>query len=108
AGLVQKAGEAGVTVVAQTTLQAWIKSGGLNRMKSIGFDVSLLGLSAASSSALTETYRWQYAVPILGTAYAAYLWSDKLMSASDIIEKNGKEIYRIRKEKFRIRQALGS
>lgn len=105
-GLVKNITETGAHALTQKTVGVWIKEGGIKRLKSLGFDVGLLGLSGATSSALTETYRWQYSIPILGTAYAAYVWSDKLMGASEIIRQNGNEILRIRQEKFRVRQAL--
>jgi len=105
-GLAKNITQVGGYALTQKAMSQWIKNGGIQRLKTLGFDVSLLGLSAASSAALTDTYRWQYSIPILGTAYAAYIWSDKLMGASEIIRQNGDEILRIRKEKYRVRQAL--
>jgi len=86
--------------------QQWVASGGLSRMRTLGFNVGVMGISAANNTLLLPGYRWQYGVPIYGTAYSAYLWSEQLMNSPELIEKNGKEILSIRKEKFRVRNLL--
>ena len=93
----------GVKTISQTALE-WVKTGGLERMKGLGFNVGVIGVSAANNTLLLPGYRWQYGVPIYGTAYAAYLWSEQLMNSPELIEKNGREILNIRKEKHRIRR----
>jgi len=95
----------GVRSVSHRALE-WVKSGGLERMKSLGFNVGVIGVSAANNTLLLPGYRWQYGVPIYGTAYAAYLWSEQLMNSPELIEQNGREILKIRKEKHRIRRLL--
>lgn len=92
-------------VISQPALH-WATAGGLDRMKSLGFNVGVIGISGVNNSLLVPGYRWQYSVPILGTAYTAYLWSDQLMHSAELIDKNGREILKIRKEKYRIRNLL--
>lgn len=87
-------------------LISWIKAGGVARMKTLGFNVGVLGVTAATNSAISPTFRWQYVIPIYGNAYSAYLWSDQLMNSSELIKKNGNDLIEIRREKQRIRSIL--
>jgi len=96
----------GASKALSARLLSWLKTGGLERMKSLGFNVGILGINLASNSAVQKDYRWQYGVPIYGSAYSAYLWSENLMNTPELIEKNGNEILAIRKEKSRIRALL--
>lgn len=108
-GAAATAAQAGTQVVHKSISERalhWIASGGLDKMKSFGFNVGVLGVSAANNAAVLKGYRWQYGIPILGTALAAYSWSDQLMNSADLIEKHGKEILAIRAEKHRIRTQL--
>lgn len=95
----------GVRTISHRAMD-WVKSGGLERMKSLGFNVGVIGVSAANNTLLLPGYRWQYGVPIYGTAYAAYLWSEQLMNSAELIEKNGNEILKIRREKNRVRRII--
>jgi len=85
---------------------AWLNAGGLEKLRTLGFNLGVIGVSATNNTFLLPGYRWQYGIPIYGTAYAAYLWSDQLMNSADMIEKNGNEILKIRKEKYKVRAAL--
>ncbi|NBV49713.1 hypothetical protein EBR03_02610 [bacterium] len=108
-GAAATAAQAGTQVVQKSISERalhWIANGGLDKMKSFGFNVGVLGVSAANNAAVLKGYRWQYGIPILGTALAAYSWSDQLMNSADLIEKHGKEILAIRAEKHRIRTQL--
>lgn len=87
-------------------LISWIKAGGVAKMKTLGFNVGVLGITAATNSAIQPTFRWQYVIPIYGNAYSAYLWSDQLMNSSELIKKNGNDLIEIRREKQRIRSIL--
>lgn len=104
-----------VTVGAATTAAAqtlpkraaqWLSAGGLERLKSVGFNIGVIGVSATNNTLLLPGYRWQYGIPLFGTAFTAYLWSDQLMNSSELIDKNGREILKIRREKSRVRAAL--
>jgi hypothetical protein len=96
----------GASKAISQRLLSWVKTGGIERMKSLGFNVGILGITMASNSAVQHDYRWQYGIPIFGSAYSAYLWSEHLMNTPDLIEKNGNDILAIRKEKLRIRHLL--
>jgi hypothetical protein len=96
----------GASKAISEKLLSWVKAGGIQRLKSLGFNVSILGITLASNSAVQQDYRWQYGIPIYGSAYSAYLWSENLMNTPDLIEKNGNDILAIRKEKLRIRHLL--
>lgn len=103
------AADGAVAVAAQTLPKRaaqWLSSGGLERLKSLGFNIGIIGISATNNTLLLPGYRWQYGIPLYGTAYTAYMWSDQLMKSSELIEQNGREILKIRKEKFRVRAAL--
>ena len=96
----------GASKAVSEKLLSWVKAGGIQRLKSLGFNVSILGITLASNTAVQQDYRWQYGIPIYGSAYSAYLWSENLMNTPDLIEKNGNNILAIRKEKLRIKHLL--
>ncbi|MFM8269166.1 MAG: hypothetical protein ACKN9V_03175 [Pseudomonadota bacterium] len=98
--------QVGIAKATSQKLLTWLKAGGLEKMKSLGFRVGILGTTMASNAAVQQDYQWQYSIPIYGSAYSAYLWSDNLMHTPELIEKNGNEILAIRKEKFRVRTLL--
>lgn len=97
---------AGAGKAVSAKIASWLKSGGLEKLKSLGFNVGILGINMIGNSTVQDGYHWQYAVPIYGSAYSAYLWSDNLMHTPELIEKNGNEILAIQKEKFRVRALL--
>jgi hypothetical protein len=87
---------------SREAVKKWLANGGLKKLKEVGFDVGLVGLSSAANHVLAEKSHWQYHIPIIGTAFAAYTWSENLMNTPELIEKNGKEIALLTKEKFRV------
>jgi len=103
----------GGTVIGSTSaawsrdaVQIWIARGGLKKMKSVGFDVGLVGLSSAANEVLADDSHWTYHIPIFGTAFVAYTWSKKLMKTPELIEKNGREIALLTREKFKVQRYL--
>ncbi|NBX75488.1 MAG: hypothetical protein EBQ92_02960 [Proteobacteria bacterium] len=96
----------GASKAISERLLSWVKTGGIERLKRLGFNVGILGITLTSNSAVQQDYRWQYGIPIYGSAYSAYLWSENLMNTPELIEKNGNDILSIRKEKLRIRNLL--
>ncbi|NBT58287.1 hypothetical protein EBT16_05840 [bacterium] len=102
----QMGGNSPLPKLAASQMLAWLKTGGIEKLKSLGFNVGILGITAASNSALQPNFRWQYVIPIYGGAYSAYLWSEQLMSTPDLIKKNGDAIIQIRREKYKVRALL--
>lgn len=91
---------------SRESVQNWLANGGLKKLKEVGFDVGMVGLSITANQVLAETNHWQYHIPIIGTAFAAYTWSENLMNTPDLIEKNGRDIEFLTKEKFRVQNYL--
>jgi hypothetical protein len=91
---------------SREAVQKWLANGGLQKLKEVGFDVGLVGLSAAANQVLAEKNHWQYHIPIIGTTFAAYTWSENLMNTPELIEKNGRDIAFLTKEKFRVQNYL--
>ncbi len=101
-------GGAAVTTKSWTTkaVKTWLVNGGLEKLKGVGFDVGLVGLSSAANVALAKENHWEYHIPILGTAFVANTWSSNLMNAPELLEKNGNEIIALKKERFKIQRYL--
>ncbi len=65
-----------------------------------------MGLSSAANEVLADDSHWTYHIPIFGTAFVAYTWSKKLMKTPELIEKNGREIALLTREKFKVQRYL--
>lgn len=87
---------------SREAVQKWIAEGGLKKLRTVGFDVGMVGLSSAANSVLAEDNHWTYHIPIFGTAFVAYTWSKKLMNTPELIEQNGLEIQKLTREKFKV------
>ena len=87
---------------SRDSVQAWVSRGGLKKLKSVGFDIGLVGLSSAANEVLADDSHWTYHILIFGTAFVAYTWSKKLMDTPELIEKNGREIHQLTREKFKV------
>lgn len=91
---------------SRDAVQTWIARGGLKKIKSVGFDIGLVGLSSAANEVLADDSHWTYHIPIFGTAFVAYTWSKNLMKAPELIEKNGREIALLTREKFKVQKYI--
>lgn len=91
---------------SREAVQKWIADGGLKKLKTVGFDVGIVGLSSAANSVLAEDSHWTYRIPIIGTAFVAYTWSTKLMNTPELMEQNGREIIMLKKEKFKVEKYI--
>lgn len=88
----------GASKAISQRLLSWVKTGGIERLKSLGFNVGILGITMASNSAVQHDYHWQYGIPIFGSAYSAYLWSEHLMNTLISSKRMGMTSLRLEKK----------